>query len=160
MIEFFQNKKIFIIDKFKPLRNCIIDFDNYNVIYYQPFLFVNKSNYFVSYIFAKGYINDDNNIKIDIFSYPFKTTNNKLLKDLSIITIHTKSQKILLDLLNNNIYHNKTIDFNNNIKLIQEQARLLNNTNQNNNHRRLNENNIGQNEINSILDKKILFINI
>lgn len=160
--EFFQENKTFINDKFKSLRNCIIDFNNYYVIYYQPFLFVKKNTYYVSYIFAKGYINDDNNIKIDMFSYPFKTTNNKLLKDLSIITVHTKSQRELLELLNNNIYHNKTIDFNNNIKQIQEQAQAqyLNNNYQNQNHIRQDENNISQDEINSILDKKILFINI
>lgn len=103
----------FIFDKYQTLKTCIIDYDNYIITYYQPFLCLNKENYYITYIFSKAYFDDNNNIKIDTFTYPFnKNMNNrKLFNDLAFITnysiLEVKNESI--NLFDGNIDEDKNI---------------------------------------------------
>ena len=156
LITHFLKNKTFINDKYQSLRTCVIDFDNYNIIYYQPFLFIDKEKYYVSYIFSKCYIDDNNKIKIDMFSYPFQQNKNntKILKELTFLTKYSikESRERILTLFNRNIKENKTEEFNEYINLMQKQAVSFNNQNQQTN----NINNLN----NNILQNKILLLNI
>jgi len=162
---FFRNEKTLTFDelnslKLNSLRNVIIDFDNYNIIYYQPFIFIEKNNYYISYIFSKGYIDSNNKIKIDFFSYPFgiHKDNNKILNDLTFITTYTISQEEILEILNDSIYNNKTIELSNNISSLQIEAKSFfnsNTENENNENENIENENIENVNIENILNGSI-----
>lgn len=101
----------FIFDKYQTLKTCIIDYDNYIITYYQPFLCLNKENYYITYIFSKAYFDDNNNIKIDTFTFPFnKNMNNKkLFYNLAFITNYSILKDEITKLFDGKVDKDKNI---------------------------------------------------